>query len=209
MDPHTPETQERPDEEWQLVREEIAVIRESGIDESLLQIIEKLIKEGHDYRLILEIVCSDRAEFVKHLQPDMFPQFGTTRVVDTKLPEHLVEYQQKSPFPMPMVRLMLCFNQREIGDDATTRYNPQTLKPLNPKKGYEYDALTVEVNQSNTFIGSKTVRIEEGKPTVPIASEGKEVISFLNGDVTRKDPEVFYKIGAIIGDGYELFPAIK
>jgi hypothetical protein len=44
---------------------------------------------------------------------------------------------------------------------------------------------------------------------VPIATEGKEVISFLNGDVTRKDPEVFYKIGAIIGDGYELFPAIK
>lgn len=204
MDPETSEV-ELPDQEWQQVLEAIDVIKQAGLDIGILEIANRFISQGLDYRIVFEIVCNSKLEVLPHLSPSTLPQIGDIRVCDTRLPEEYREHEKQVPFPLVCLRLLY----NEHPHIEAKRYDPKTLQPIDPVIVNEYDALTVKVTPTDTFIGGEAVRMRPGRATEALSAEGRELVRFSNRDITLKhNRDIPDKVGAIMAEVIDEFPPI-
>lgn len=204
MDLETSEV-ELPDQEWQQVLEAIDVIKQAGLDEGVLEIANRFLSQGLEYRIVFEIVCNDKSEILRHLSPRVLPQVGQIKVCDTRLPEEYREHEKRVPFPLVSLRLL--YNEHPYTEG--NRFDHKTLEPINPVVINEYDALTVKVTPTDTFIGGETVRMRPGKATEALSAEGRELVRFSNREITtRLNRDIPDRVGAVMAEVIDEFPPI-
>ena len=197
-----PRFEEQPDEEWQQVREEIAVLKGSQLDVAIKAFAEELEEEGHPFQVVLEIVCANSKEVLKHIKKEDLPLTGRVRIVE-RPPSLDTEANVRDA----TTSLMLLYNPEErfVG----TRYHPETLELMNPTRVTVFDSLSVKVTPAATYIGSERVQYRKNQAIETIQTPGRHMEAFKNTQLAHWSEENRIKAGVVLSDAFDTVPPIK